>query len=163
MIVTGTVLFGSVCEMLMPRGGLRKFVLVTLGILITFAIAQPLISISDDDFSFGEIKTGQLAAGSYVSGTDEEYKFQLIKTYRKNLNEKIESTIAEKDPAITVDINVEVEIEDEKSFGNINRVSAVVSGDGGKNPESVIYSALESFGVSDRNVDIKYIRQRGGV
>lgn len=162
IVVTGTVIFGSVCEMLMPDGNLRKFVRVALGILLVFAIAKPLINISDKDFMLNEIKQSQAMASDYSKGLDEENKFQIIKTYKKNLNKKMEEAIAERDPDIVVDINSEVETQNEKNFGNIKHISAIVTNPGEGNSQETIYSVLNGFGVKKKNVDIKYIRQRGG-
>lgn len=161
MVVTGTILFGSVCEILMPDGSLRKFVRVTLGILLVFSIAKPLVTISDKDFMLSEIKQNRIMAYDYTKVLDDENKFQIIKTYKNNLNRKIENAISEKDAGIAADVKVEVETENEKHFGDIKSVCVVITNSGNGTSDTV-YSVLSNFGVSKENIDIKYIRQRGG-
>ena len=162
MVVTGTVILGSVCEVLMPDGNLKKFVRVTLGILLVFSIAKPLVTISDRDFMIGEIKQSRIMASDYTRMLDDENKFQIIKSYKKNLNEKIEKAIREKDADAVVEVKTDVETENEKDFGEIKSVTVVVTGGADGDFSGSVYSALDEFGVRSKDVDIKYIRQRGG-
>ena len=162
IVVTGTVIFGSVCEILMPEGNLRKFVRVALGILLVFSIAKPLVNISDKDFMLGEIKQSRIMASDYTKMLDEENKFQIIKTYKNNLNNKIESAILEKDSGIVAEVKVDVETESEKNFGDIKSALVIVTGLAEENSSETIFAVLNEFGVPNKKVDIKYIRQRGG-
>lgn len=162
MVVTGTVLLGSVCEVLMPDGSLKKFMRITLGILLVFSIAKPLVTISDRDFMIGEIKQSRIMASDYTRMLDDENRFQIIKAYENNLNGKIESAIKEKRADIAADVKVDVETVNEKNFGDIKSATVIIT-DGAENDCSdVVCSVLEEFGVRSKDVDIKYIRQRGG-
>jgi len=84
--VTIAVIFGSVISMLLPESGIKKYVSVVIGIVITIIILSPLISLLSGTDVSSELENAMKSAGSGEptvpeSGSYKDYIYKIYEVY----------------------------------------------------------------------------------
>lgn len=164
MTVCGVIVFGSICEMLLPNSSLKKYVRLALGLIMILTILMPVQKLLQDNaavpaFSFAE-KADQTQAYLTIEEMEEKQQQQVIRIYQDNLNERIGSALAaEFGSGITV--KTEAESESEDRFGELNRVLVMIDAGEQKADISDAVRAIvtDVSGVVDDKIEIQYLRQ----
>lgn len=145
--VAGIIVFGSMCEMILPGGNYKKYIQLTIGLILVLAFLSPLTAktsgtyLGDIDDIGAEYKEREV--------NDTERYGDITKIYKMKLCEAIKSEIGSvnDETEITCDI-----CEDKENFGKIKMIkiktnSAVISDD-------VIEKIKEGYGLADSEITV---------
>lgn len=113
MSVAGIIVFGSVCEMILPDGSFKKYLHLAIGLMLILAFLSPLSDRSSlkTDNEIPEIKTE-----SFESSHSED----VLKLYKDKLSKRVEEEIKDRTGADT-DVSCSVSSE-ENTFGAIEKL-----------------------------------------
>jgi stage III sporulation protein AF len=80
------VIFGAVISMLLPESGIKKYVSVVIGIVITIIILSPLVSLLSGADVSTELENALKSAGSSEpavpqSGSYKDYIYKIYEVY----------------------------------------------------------------------------------
>ncbi len=153
--LAGIIIFGSVCEMILPSGSLKKYVNIVLGIILILAMTQPLSRLLG--FNTSEIVDEIDRHNAYVSHSqmDDIQKEQIINLYCKNLNVDIEKTIQNVNENHNIKVNTEVEQDNIESFGEISCINIEAEITDDEEKEEILKIIRERYGVDKKKVRFK--------
>ena len=123
--VAGAVIFGAVCELLLPAGEIKKYVKIVLGLVLVFAVISPFASFSGDDMLAGALKLEEKIVFSPAVQANETA--QIIRVYKQKLNGKMEQAVGEKLTGMDVTVRCEAESEIEGRYGEITGVQVMLT------------------------------------
>ena len=133
MVIAGTIVIGAICEMLMPDGNIKKYVRIVLGLLLVFAMIEPIGDFSEKDLFSVEMKQQKNVMLSSDYDIEDRQRTDIIRVYKRNLEKKMEEGLPSKYEGYKIEIKTEVETEKEDSFGNITGVHVLIY----DNPENL--------------------------
>lgn len=125
------VIVATIIEMLLPKGNSKKYIKSVIGVYILFTIISPIIT----KVAGGEIKldtnyekyfTNTQTYQTMSNSLSDINNQNIEEVYRDNLKKDIASKVKEKGYLAT-NIEVEVNVKDSASYGNINKISMQVS------------------------------------
>lgn len=153
--LAGIIIFGSVCEMILPSGSIKKYVNIVLGIILILAMTQPLSRLLG--FNPSEIVDEIDRHNAYVSHSqmDDIQKEQIINLYCKNLNTDIEKTIQNVNENRSITVKTEVEQDNIESFGEISCINIEAEITGDEEKEQILKIIRERYGVDKKKVRFK--------
>lgn len=152
MVLAGVIVFGSVCEMILPSGAYKKYVQLAIGLMLVLAVIKPF---ADDGFSAMESVSVSSAYDDAMK-MDERQREDIIKIYKNRLAEKMSAEI--KDVA-GVEFMLRCEVsEDEENFGSVKKVFiAADAKDNIKVSDDAVELIKLNYGLSDSEIEVKYI------
>ncbi len=161
MSIAGTIVFGVICEMLLPDSGIKKYVRIVLGMLLVFTVAQPLATfynVSAPELGLPVQKEQAYAAHSEM---DEQQKKQIMQIYADNLKKKIKASCGDEETVNKVAVRIS---EEEESFGEIQSIAVGISvRDEAKNDgkKELKKQLAQDFGVSEKDIRIEITSDKG--
>lgn len=155
MQLAGITVLAAVCEMIMPRGGMEKYVRPTLGFILVIVLVRPFTAAVPKTIGLGtELGTVQTEAAELKNSLSEHERDELLKLYRKKLSENIAAELAENGMCVSA-VNVEIEEKSDSDFGSITSVT-VMTGEEGDKSEAAIKDILKkSFNVLPDAVQVQ--------
>ncbi len=156
MSVAGIIVFGSICEMILPGSLYKKYVHLAIGLMMILSVLSPIVKHKINT----DAEIPRYEAYEQYEGSDERQKGEIISVYKRKLCEKIKGDI---EKIISAEFEVRCEVsEDENSFGNIEKVYIIVNADENTKVNQNAADILKkNYGLSDENISIKYLRQDG--
>ncbi len=152
MSLAGVIVFGSVCEMILPGGAYKKYVQLAIGLILVMTVVRPF---TEGGFSF-EPSIAASAAYEQSLEMDDRQRADILKIYKQRLCDKITAEIK---GVAGVDFTVRCDVtETEQSFGSIEKIIITADASAGVkiNPRAI--ELLEqNYGLSDEDIDVKYI------
>ncbi len=121
--LSGIIIFGSLCEMILPAGNFQKYIRLVIGIILVLALMSPVYSFLKTDMprEFFESKAVTAAADKDID-TEKYQKSKIISIYKKKLAEMIFNSVSKEVDDFSAEIKLEIEEGDEEKFGTINRL-----------------------------------------
>ncbi|MCI9286748.1 MAG: stage III sporulation protein AF [Clostridia bacterium] len=124
------VIIASIIEMLLPNGNNKKYIKAIIGVYILFTIISPIIGkfvnidLKDIDYEkyFKEVETQETISQSLTTNNEKT----MGEIYISNLKADMKNKLEEKGYRVE-NINLNVELEDEKSYGKINEIVLEIS------------------------------------
>jgi len=155
MQITAVILIGSICDLLMPDGNIKKYLNPVLGFLLIFVIAKPLTTLDADNIRFDLLMESSKISGEVSSLTESTTQRNIIDIYTERLSEQIKYEIRN-----TYRTGAEIALsvsEDEKSFGKIQKIDVVLLLREGDfiNTAAVTKTIENKFGTERNLIDIK--------
>lgn len=156
MSVAGIIVFGSICEMILPGSLYKKYVHLAIGLMMILSVLSPIVKHKINT----DAEIPRYEAYEQYEGSDERQKGEIISVYKRKLCEKIKGDI---EKSISAEFEVRCEVsEDENSFGNIEKVYIIVNADENtKVSQNAADILKKNYGLFDENISIKYLRQDG--
>ena len=160
MTIAGVIVFGSMCDMLMPENGIKKYIRLALGLILVISIITPVVSLLGGfrDGSIPQIDSEQENAYTSYSQMEERQREDITKIYRENVGAKINSALESKYPDRTFETRVETS-DSQENFGEILRVDVVVytNSETGEEQRKDLSSSVEetinqNYGVDKKNI-----------
>lgn len=121
-----SVIIATIIEIVLPEGNNKKYVKTIIGIFILFTIVYPLLT---------KISSKNINVNSIINSTNEEIKkyetntiatletnSYIENTYKEKLEEDIIKNMSDKGYEVN-EVIVDIEIEDEKKYGQINSIA----------------------------------------
>ena len=118
MSLSGIIVFGSLCDMLLPNDAYKKYIHLSIGIILILALISPF---TDGKF---EIEAS-LPAFSEIHDIEVEGQEReaILRVYKNKLCEKIKTDI-EGVAGVEFDIRCEIS-EEEESFGEVEEIRII--------------------------------------
>lgn len=124
------VIIASIIEMLLPNGNNKKYIKAIIGVYILFTIISPVIGkfinadLKDIDYEkyFKEVETQETISKNLATSNEKT----MGEIYVSNLKADMKNKLEEKGYRVE-NINLNVELEDEKSYGKINEIVLAIS------------------------------------
>lgn len=124
------VIIASIIEMLLPNGNNKKYIKAIIGVYILFTIISPVIGkfvnldLKDIDYEkyFKEIETQETISQSLTTNNEKA----MGEIYISNLKADMKNKLEEKGYKVE-NINLKVELEDEKNYGKVNEILLSIS------------------------------------
>lgn len=151
MSLSGIIVFGSLCDMLLPNDAYKKYIHLSIGIILILALISPF---TDGKF---EIEAS-LPAFSEIHDIEVEGQEReaILRVYKNKLCEKIKTDI-EGVAGVEFDIRCEIS-EEEESFGEVEEIRIIADAkDGVRINEKAIELICDRYGVSREKISVKYI------
>ena len=153
MTLAGIIVFGSLCEMILPSGVYKKYIHLAIGLMLCLAVLSPIAGKKI------EVDTSFFDSGVYakLDKPEEAQKSEIVKVYKDKLCKSMADEV-KKYSDLDFDIKCDV-YEDDKSFGNIKNIWITVDANRGEKLNDKSVEALKSvYGIDDENINIKYLK-----
>lgn len=160
MTIAGVIVFGSMCDMLMPENGIKKYIRLALGLILVISIINPIVSLFGGfrDGNIPQIDSEQENAYTSYSQMEERQREDITKIYQDNVGAKITAFLESEYPDRAFETRVETS-DSQENFGEILRVDVVIhtdSGAGATEEKDLVSSVKESinqnYGVDKKNI-----------
>ena len=155
MMIAGVVVFGSLCDVILPDGGFRRYIRLAIGLMLVFALVSPFTNLLNINFYQVEDDINRRRAYLQREEMEEKQDAEVMRVYKYNLCQQIKRKI--EDEMVVVCSAVDCEVEDNREdFGRIKRVDVLVNETNGKDiTEQVKKVVTEEFGVEPECVYIQ--------
>lgn len=113
----------SIAELIMPKGNMKKYINMVIGLLIIFTIISPFAKLLKLNFNF-EQTVFNYSKPNIIRDIEENQLYiqqekQIEKIYKEKISKEITELIQEKTDYIVVDINIEIKTGKE-TYGEID-------------------------------------------
>lgn len=148
----------SITELVMPKGNMKKYVDLIIGILIIFTIITPFAKLVNKDFNLDQAVFNFSKQDDSSNGGDErfylEQEKQVEKLYKEKIKNQIKELIEEESPYIVIDMSVEI-LDSEERYGEIESVQLSL-GENVKDAESkkIEINKVEPIQITGESKDI---------
>lgn len=154
MQIAGIVVLGAVCDMIITEGELKKYVKMVMGLVLIFAIIQPVTNASPTLVEFNLPQTTRMQAAELKNRLGEKEKESLLKIYRQKLAKSVENEIYTKWKA-GAKVDVTVEEDDQNRFGNIKTLTIEFVGNCDVSENEIKEYIGERFDVSIGKIKVR--------
>ena len=159
MLLAGVMIFGSICESLLPQGGLSKYVRLTVGLLLVLTLIAPVMHwMEKGGGAGGLLETPARSASMQAEDMREKQRQAVIRLYKKKLEEKIKETLAGGIGNHTFTVHCMVNEEEGEQFGEITSVTVVFQAADAYDYTGYVKEQLHKiYGIEEEDTIIKYI------
>lgn len=155
MSIAGIIVFGSVCEMLLPNNTYKKYLQTVIGIMLIFAAVSPLLKQGGVELHV----LPRFEAYEYYARAEIGQRDAIVGIYKRKLNEKIKGDIKN---SVGIDVEVRCEVsESEESFGEIKEVEVIADVEAGETKDEIKGILTEGYGVLRDRVRVKCLNGEG--
>ena len=152
--LAGIVVFGSACEVILPDGIFRKYIRLSIGMVLILTLLSPVQDLLKKGESYEMPKISRQA---YTQRNDMEktQREQVLELYQKNLNTKMQKSISSRLGECIFELQCKVEEESPDTFGTILNVYVLTKqeekADFVQEVKTILY---QDFGVSKEKVTV---------
>ena len=141
--VAGSIIFASLCEMILPSGNTKKYVSLILGIILSVNMLKPFSDIRFNSWSDGMFEIEKLSAYNMQAEFDKDDRKMVMNLYNKKLEDAALNLLTKNIPA---EFNVRIKTEsDMDKFGEINEIQVdVIQEEGFKDYREEIENLLNT-------------------
>ncbi len=154
MQIAGIIVLGTVCDMIINDGEMKKYVKMVMGLILIFAMIQPVTKVSSNLMEFKLPQTTQIQAAELKNRLGEKEQESLLKLYRQKLKKSVENEIYTKWKVNAV-ADVVVEENNENRFGDIRGLNVQFEGNCDVSEKVIKESLSERFGVSPKYIKVR--------
>lgn len=132
----------SIAELVMPKGNMKKYVNMVIGLLIIFTIVSPFAKLIKMDFNLDKAvfnySRSSNSQGESKSNFYAEQEKQIEKVYKEKLGREVTNLIEDNTDYKVLDIEVEI-LNTEERYGEIDYLNILLGNeeDGAKNKISI--------------------------
>lgn len=120
----------SIAGLIMPKGNMKKYIDLVIGLLIIFTIISPFTKLMKMDFNLEEAVFNYSKAGDFIKmGNDEFYleqEKQIEKVYKEKISSEIIKLIEEESIYKVVDVSIGL-LDDKEKYGDIEYLNILLS------------------------------------
>ncbi len=154
MQIAGIIVLGAVCDMIMNEGEMKKYVKMVMGLVLVFAIIQPVTKASPEFTELELPQNTRRQASELKNRLGEKEKESVLKIYRQKLAKSVENEIYTKWKA-EADADVTVEENNENRFGNIKTLTIKFIGTHNISESEIKEYIGERFDVNPRSIKVR--------
>lgn len=160
MTLAGVVIFGSLCEVILPEGSFQKYIRLAVGLLLVFTLIAPLRQFLQLDFSGTELFDSGTQAYLQREEMEEQQKNDVIRIYIQNLNQKMKQSLQTELGETDLEVHCQVE-ESAENFGNIREVLVLLRTNRDESASAEIKKILQrEYGVNEKRITVRYLKER---
>lgn len=155
MMIAGVVVFGSLCDVILPDGSFRKYIRLAIGLMLVFALVSPFTNLLNVDFYQAEDDINRGRAYLQREEMEEKQEVEVMRIYKYNLSQQIKRKIEDETGAVCSVVDCAVE-ENRENFGRIKRVDVLLEEVNGSDiTERAKAVVTKDFGVQPEYVYIQ--------
>ena len=158
--LAGLVVLFAALEIILPRGDMKKYVQLAMGLVLIIAVVKPIANFSAGSIGYLESSERQTAAAELKNRLNEKERFCVMKVYREKICESIKNEITAENGE-HIEVKAEIEENDEKRFGEVNGVTVIVYSDRAVNSDEIRQTVNRKFGVDRENIRIISAKEEG--
>lgn len=152
LALAGIIVFGSLCEMILPDGVYKKYIQLAIGLMLCIALLSPLKS--------GKIKTEYGFFEEDIKASSKDYdkaqKDEVLKVYKNKLAESIRGELS---GSFGAECEVICNVSgDEEDFGTIKDIEITAEAKNAKISDEAIEAIRNMYGNEYCNVSVKYLK-----
>ncbi|HBM74287.1 MAG TPA: stage III sporulation protein AF [Clostridiaceae bacterium] len=159
------IVFGAFVDIVIPDSSMKKYVKLTLGLLIMAVILHPVLKLINNDFSISNIsfqvqnKLDNIYLKNRVEYLDIQQSDQITKVYKENLERQMEQQINEEIKGMGAEVSVDV-VEDaaSKDYGKLKKINVMIKKNANEvaKVEKVKIGKTENSETGDETSDMDY-------
>lgn len=158
MSAAGIIIFASVCEMILPDNGYKKYIHLAIGLMLILAFLSPIVS---QNYRL-ELSVPALSVQTADGSVDDKTKKEVLRIYSQKLNGQISKSLSD---AIEMKVSAECDIDDgEDRFGEITAVGVTVAmpfaDDAERITETVKNKIYEAYGVDKGKISVRFCKSK---
>ena len=154
MQIAGIIVLGAVCDIIITEGEMKKYVKMVMGLVLIFAIIQPVTKASPNLMEFKLPQTKQMRAAELKNRLGEKEQESLLKIYRQKVSKSVENEIYTK-WKVQANADVTVEEDDQSRFGNIKTLTIEFVGNSDVSENEIKEYIGERFDVSIGKIKVR--------
>lgn len=154
MQLAGIVVVGAICDLILVEGEMKKYVKLITGLVLMLTVICPIINISSTTLLPEFPASERVKAMELKNRLDEKEMNKIFEIYREKLEQNIENQIYNSFE-IESEASVDVEENDEKSFGNIVRMEIIVENSDKVSVDEIKRLLSQKFEISKECIDVQ--------
>ena len=157
--LSGIIVFGSLCEMIVPTSNFQKYIRLVIGIILVLALMSPIYSFFKTDMPNKIFTADAVATYAHNSNDVEKYqKRKIISLYKEKLAHKILNSVLEDMANFSAEIKLEIEEGDEEKFGAVNRLVLLTETNYNSNEKEHIKKIITNeYGISENKIIVLHL------
>ncbi|MBR5151930.1 MAG: stage III sporulation protein AF [Clostridia bacterium] len=158
MTMATILILSSMCEVLLPDGGFRKYVRLSLGIMMVISLVSPLLGHGNSEW---EPRIQVPDVGQVRQKNESVRQRDIVTVYQKNLEDAIGGQLRQVYGEDARTVTCEVEEMDPERFGTILSVCVELNLPESQAEQQRIARMLkENFGVEERKIIITFLKEQ---
>ncbi|MDR1392266.1 MAG: stage III sporulation protein AF [Clostridiales bacterium] len=163
MNILGNIVLGTLCELIMPKCSLKKYVEFTIGIIFIVSVLRPFCGINREEFKCVKVfdECAQLCEDKNIKkfcdnlNSEKINKIKVNRIFEKKMCEKVKETLRE---IIKDDFKLELKVcEDLNKMGEVSKLIINFSDKQKvcKHKEKILEILNVEFGINSEVIEIK--------
>ncbi len=153
MSLSGVIIFGIICERILPRGVYKKYIQLTIGFVLILTLISPF---AGEKFEIEIEIPPEKSAQEMAESMDERERSEILRLYKSKLCEKMTEDMKE---TAGVDFEIKCQVcSAGEGFGQIENVWITVDGEGGAAINKSAVDVLRNkYGIDEDAISVKYV------
>ncbi len=152
--IAGIIVLGAICDMIMPRGDMKKYVKLVIGMVLVFAIIRPITGISVDSIDLDLPYERQERLTDLQNKLSTKERDDILKLYSQKLEKSVANCVFTK-WGCEAQVKVEVEEQNEEKFGRVQYIRIKLEDKGVATENEIKEYIGEVFDVNRNRIDIE--------
>ena len=162
MALAGIIVFGSVCEVILPGGVFQKYVRLAVGLMLILALTAPITKLLGVDIQADFFQEEQAKAYQQRAAMETRQKAEVMRVYKKNLCQKLAMTLQGIFDEEEFEVRCEVEEKNEENFGEIQQVLVLVQAGTADKTTAAVEALKNQYGIEKSKIEVRYLMHRSG-
>lgn len=117
----------SIAELIMPKGNMKRYINLVIGLLIIFTIVNPFAKLMKLDFNLDQAIFNYSKSDDYLNNDEEFYmqqEKQIESLYKEKISNEMIELVEDKTEYKVVDISIGI-IESKEKYGEIDYIKLI--------------------------------------
>lgn len=118
----------SIAELIMPKGNMKRYINLVIGLLIIFTIVSPFAKLMKLDFNLDQAIFNYSKSDDYLNNDEKFYmqqEKQIESLYKEKISNEMIELVEDKTEYKVVDISIGI-IESKEKYGEIDYIKLIV-------------------------------------
>lgn len=118
----------SIAELIMPKGNMKRYINLVIGLLIIFTIVNPFAKLMKLDFNLDQAIFNYSKSDDYLNNDEEFYiqqEKQIESLYKEKISNEMIELVEDKTEYKVIDISIGI-IESKEKYGEIDYIKLIV-------------------------------------
>lgn len=157
--LAGLVVLGSACEMVLPESNFRKYIRLTVGMILVLHLLSPFPSILRQEWSMKDFRvSGQTAEN--ITGMENTQSEQVIRIYLDTLNARVKQSLSAQIAEPILSVVCRANSETEGDFGTVTAVSVTIDGARTEETLQAVQNTLrQEYGIASNLVSVRFSKE----
>ncbi len=164
MVLAGVVVFGSLCEVILPDSSFQKYIRLAIGLILVLTLIMPMqqllrFKLPQEDAS----AVSKAVAYREREEMEERQKKEVMRIYKQNLNQKMAMSLEKRLGNVTAEIRCDVEEKKAEEFGAVQEVLVLIDAAQSSDVTKQVKKILtQDYGILEQQVVVRYLKEQNG-
>lgn len=158
LVVSAVVVFGTICEIILPDGSFQKYTRFVIGLILISTLATPIYSLLNLKPNIENLIDERAELYTDYTKMEEAEGKAVFKVYKEKMEQKMLWSLQENVSKDILDVDCDID-NSKENFGNIKRVRVYV-GREGKSISDRIYRCIKNYGIEENLVYIDLSKEK---